>query len=80
MARLHQANFQHPSVSKTAAIEIKSSKTLNASFFDGLKKFGNLTENPSQLFLIYGGDNDQPRSDSTVLGWRSIGKMATDFL
>jgi predicted AAA+ superfamily ATPase len=57
-------------------IEIKSGRTINMHFFDGLKYFqplsGATTDNS---FLIYGGDEVQKRSIAQVLGWRHLGQI-----
>jgi uncharacterized protein len=57
-------------------IEIKSGRTINMHFFDGLKYFqplsGATTDNS---FLIYGGDEVQKRSIAQVLGWQNLDKI-----
>ena len=54
--------------SKIEAIEIKSGKTINTSFFKGLNYFGNQMKNKENLGLnlIYGGNEVQKRTDATV--------------
>jgi predicted AAA+ superfamily ATPase len=56
-------------------IEIKSGTTLNADFFTGLNSWQALSNNASHGWLLYGGDQSQPRSTLTVLGWKEVGKM-----
>lgn len=54
--------------------EIKSASTINSSFFDNLTFFQK-TATPSftlESYLIYGGDENQIRSQATVKSWRSI--------
>lgn len=57
-------------------IEIKSGKTINMHFFDGLKYFQPLSgATADNSFLIYGGDEVQKRSIAQVLGWQHIDKI-----
>jgi len=54
-------------------VEIKSGRTINTRFFDGLTYFqtasGALPENS---FLVYGGSEVQKRSVAQVLGWQKL--------
>lgn len=60
-------------------VEIKSGKTISRDFFDGLDYWCELSgNNPELSFLIYGGDEDQTRSNAKVLGWRSVDKIFAD--
>lgn len=57
-------------------VEIKSSRTLNPHFFDGLQYFQNLSgAAPEDSYLVYGGETQQQRSVATVLGWRNLGDI-----
>jgi len=47
------------------AIEIKSSKTINQSFFKGLDYFKKIN-NDAKLAVIYGGNENQKRTDYTI--------------
>ncbi len=49
------------------AVEIKSGKTINTEFFKNLHHFKKIKADAS-CFLVYGGNEVQKRSDSTVLG------------
>ncbi|MEQ1744105.1 MAG: ATP-binding protein [Saprospiraceae bacterium] len=53
------------------AIEIKAGKTIPNDFTRNLYSFKELAkqEKPVELFLIYGGDTEQQRSDLRVLPW-----------
>lgn len=58
------------------AIEIKSSSTINDNFFKNLKYFNNISDNKfSKSVLIYGGKENQHRTDFEVYGWKSIDKL-----
>lgn len=57
-------------------IEIKSGQTINKDFFKNLKKWRSLAGNEAQQsYLIYGGEQDQDRSDAKVLSWRHLGNF-----
>lgn len=54
-------------------IEIKSGRTLNDRFFDGLRYFQTVSGAlPDESFLVYGGDEVQKRSLAQVLSWRNL--------
>ncbi len=55
------------------AIECKSGRTLAEDWFAPLERFAALADHPRRQ-LIYGGDADQPRTDTPVFGWHSIGR------
>jgi uncharacterized protein len=55
------------------AIEIKSSRVINADFFKGLDYWGKLSgAGPGDRFLVYGGHGRQQRSKGNVVGWNSV--------
>jgi predicted AAA+ superfamily ATPase len=56
-----------------AAIECKSGRTVAPDWFAPLARFASLAGEPHRM-IIFGGDADQPRSDTPVFGWRSIGQ------
>lgn len=56
-----------------AAVECKSGRTVAEDWFPPLARFAALAGEPRRL-LIHGGDADQPRTDTPVFGWRSIGR------
>lgn len=57
-------------------IEIKSGRTINANFFDGLKYFQPVSGAlPTESFLVYGGDEVQNRSLAKVLSWKNLGDI-----
>ena len=54
-------------------IEIKSGKTFQEKFFDGLKYWKELSDSPDKnLFLIYGGNESYKRNNINVVGWKDI--------
>ncbi len=53
-------------------IEIKSSKTINTDFFKNLKYWNNLSKMSTSI-LVYSGDQEQKRSDGTIVtNWKNI--------
>jgi len=57
-------------------VEIKSGRTINTNFFDGLKYFQPLAGVlPSESYLVYGGDEVQKRSLAQVLSWKNLGDI-----
>lgn len=58
------------------AVEIKSSKTINNSFFEGLNYWNTLSQNPREnSYVIYAGDENQTRSNGNILSWKNVGKI-----
>ncbi len=54
-------------------IEIKSAKTINSNFFNGLNYWNELSKgNPETTFLIYAGNTNQKRSLARVISWKDI--------
>lgn len=63
---------------KLQAVEIKSGMTINSDFFKGLEFWKNLTGASSQqCTLIYGGTEEQQRSQASVLGWKRAASLLT---
>lgn len=56
-----------------AAVECKSGRTVAEDWFPPLVRFTALAGEARRL-IIYGGDADQPRSETPVHGWRSLGR------
>ncbi len=62
--------------SKLASIEIKSGVTVVSDFFDGLKKWNQVSgTDPEDNYLIYGGLSSQKRSLANLIGWGSMGDL-----
>ena len=53
-------------------IEIKSASTINPSMFDGLSKWGALSNSSQKGTVIYGGLDQQNRSQGQVMSWTSL--------
>lgn len=57
-------------------VEVKSGSTVAQDFFKGLNYWSQLAgTSPHEGWVVYGGDEDQNRSDGRVLSWRSIDKL-----
>jgi len=57
-------------------VEIKSGKTINSSFFEGLHFWCELAEvETSKAFVVYSGDEVQTRAAGSVIGWRSAASI-----
>ena len=55
---------------------MKTGATVTKDYFKGLKYWTNLQDVPPDIgYVIYGGEEDQSRSQGTVLGWRSLGTL-----
>ena len=53
--------------------EIKSSETINSSFFNNMQKFSKIAiETALQPFLLYGGSESFEHLSTQVLAWRSV--------
>lgn len=62
---------------KLIPIEIKSGRTINPSFFDGLKYWYELAgESSAHGYLIYAGNEDQDRSAAQVISWQNVDEIA----
>lgn len=54
-------------------VEIKSAKTINSEFFEGLNYWNRLAKNtPENTFLIYGGNENQTRSYGKIISWKNL--------
>lgn len=61
---------------KTKAIEIKSSKTYNPSFFKGLIYYSNLSKiKKEDCFLVYTGGNELKTTNGELLNWKNSTKI-----
>lgn len=58
---------------KTIPIEIKSAATITMDMFEGLDKWSKLAKvSPEKGLLVYGGSEDQMRSQGRVLSWQLL--------
>lgn len=55
-----------------SCIELKSSRTINESYFSTLQKMNNEIKNIKNSILIYGGNDAQMREKIEVLSWKNI--------
>lgn len=54
-------------------VEIKSGSTISPDWFKGIRYFQNLSKNakPENSFIVYGGSENQKRSECNIVGWKS---------
>lgn len=57
---------------KSDIFEIKSSQTIPEDVFGKLKQIQSINKGTSQLNIIYGGDENQLRSDGNIISWSSL--------
>jgi uncharacterized protein len=63
-------------VNQLYALEIKSGETIRKEFFDGLKEWSTLSDEPTDNnYLVYAGDLEQKRTQSNVLGVKKMGNL-----
>ena len=68
----HEIDCLIESQGATIPIEIKSSRTVNNSFFDDLKFWSDITKSdPEKGILLYGGESSYPRQFGKVMSWSS---------
>ncbi|MBF0235468.1 MAG: ATP-binding protein [Desulfamplus sp.] len=57
-------------------IEIKSGKTITRDYFKGVDYYQKLAGNQAAYpYVVYGGDNEQKRSNAHVLPWNKMGRI-----
>lgn len=60
---------------KTIPVEIKASETMNNSFFDTLSWFQGQIHNDQESIVVYGGNQNQTRSQGKVISWRDLDQI-----
>lgn len=53
-------------------VEIKASETIDTHFFDTIKWFNAQTKNEREAVVVYGGNQNQKRSQGRVVSWKNI--------
>lgn len=66
---IEQAGFTH-------ALEIKSAKTLNDSFFKGLNYYKNLSTKKTRTSCVFGGNDAYVYKGHHVIGWNKLEEIA----
>jgi hypothetical protein len=57
-------------------VEIKSSMTMNDSFFTGLNYWNKLAgADPGNSYVVYAGDESLTRSKANVVSWKNIDQI-----
>ncbi|KKQ12017.1 MAG: hypothetical protein US22_C0005G0006 [candidate division TM6 bacterium GW2011_GWF2_36_6] len=53
-------------------IEIKSGRTINQSFFDGIGYWCDIAQvNPEKAYVVYGGTQEQSRASGNIVSWQN---------
>ncbi len=65
---IEQSNF-------TYAIEIKSAKTINDSFFKGLTYYSSLDTGRVKTICVYGGEEQYMYKGHDVMGWKNLASI-----
>ncbi len=60
------------SLNQLIPVEIKAGMTIYSDFFKGIINWQEITQQATQPYLIYAGDEDQVRKYGHVLSWRHI--------
>jgi uncharacterized protein len=60
-------------------IEIKSSKTIQTTYFKNLNWFSGVMDVNHKNWLVYGGDLDQKREKVSVLSWLNLSELFSAF-
>lgn len=60
-------------------VEIKSGKTVNEDYFNGLKYWAKLTgKNKPLAYVVYNGEETQKRSYANVVAWKDVGILCDE--
>jgi hypothetical protein len=61
---------------KITPVEIKSGKTMSASYFDNLQYWRQLTAVPeNQGYVVYGGEQSMQTSTGSFISWRELERI-----
>jgi len=61
---------------KLFPIEIKAGESYVQRYFDGLTRWGTIAgTDPSQSYLVYGGEHNQTRKAGNLVSWESAGNL-----
>jgi predicted AAA+ superfamily ATPase len=61
---------------KVTAVEIKSGKTMSASYFENLNYWRSLANFPeNQEYVVYGGDQSMQTGAGTLISWKNLDRI-----
>jgi len=61
------------SIHETISVEIKAGRTIAGDFFKNIHYYNRLSgQSPDRSFIVYGGDQDQNRSDGRIIGYSHL--------
>ncbi len=62
---------------RATPVEVKSGKTMSASYFDNLKYWRNLADLPDDRgYVVYGGDQSMQTSTGALISWRNLDRIS----
>ncbi len=62
---------------RATPVEVKSGKTMSASYFDNLKFWRNLADLPDDRgYVVYGGDQSMQTSTGALISWRNLDRIS----
>jgi predicted AAA+ superfamily ATPase len=61
-------------------VEIKASQTMSSSFYETLAWFQEQTKNKQQPVVVYGGEQNQTRTQANVVGWKKLDTIVKDIV
>jgi len=70
----HEVDCIFPRKNRLLPVEIKSGMTVSDDYFKGIRYFNTLSGETGG-YVVYGGNESQYRSETTVLGWKELGKI-----
>ena len=60
-------------------IEVKSGRTINKDYFKNINYFKKISNINSQTFLLYGGEENQKRSDVKIFSWDNVMEIFSEM-
>ena len=76
----HEIDLLFDTGGRLHPVEIKSGQTIQPDFFQNLSFFAGISGmDSSQAALVYGGDQQQARSQGRVMGWRYFSEYIETF-
>lgn len=65
---------------KVIPLEIKASQTMSSSYFETLRWFQEETRNTQDAVVVYGGDENQTRTNGKVVSWQKLDTLVKDIV
>jgi predicted AAA+ superfamily ATPase len=75
----NEVDVLYPSVPKVTPIEIKLGQTIQREWMKGIKSFSKVTDVDARSMVIYGGKDNQVRSDVTFVGYTHLHEVLREM-